>query len=436
MARLFTTGIYGYLDLVLIGWTLGLLWLGGCALLTKGGWKDKLHAALTDERLLFGGWGGETRVQIGSWLFVVAMALLQFDMFFMNSLIREAGYAWHIVLASRLESIYFVAIVLKLVFFTRYSGWQLGVGWCFFFVSRWVYINNHNYWLITGILFALAAKDAPLRRTLKAGLAVSAASFLAVTAGAAAGWIPTLNVMGDLRPRNSFGYGWFNLTGAILLGVCVMYLCWRQAKNFKWFDFALFAAAIVFCDQGPDSRAATVCIALLVVLAALVRFAPNAARPAWVRWLVSAVPVTAFAASLLGGMLYRADNGFWVRLDALFTGRLRLANEALNQAPFAIAGQQLLGEDFLVDNFYAAQWIYSGPVMSLLLWGAVAVLMWKLMKKGAFTESACMLVMLAHAFMEGHFAWPCINVCLWLLPCALYLLPQDRTPDFAKPAAD
>ena len=65
LARLFTTGIYGYLDLVLIGWTLGLLWLGGCALLTKGGWKEKLRAALTDERLLFGGWGGEVRVQAG-----------------------------------------------------------------------------------------------------------------------------------------------------------------------------------------------------------------------------------------------------------------------------------------------------------------------------------------------------------------------------------
>ena len=85
MARLFTTGIYGYLDLVLIGWTLGLLWLGGCALPTKGGWKEKLRAALTDERLLFGGWGGEMRVQAGSWLFVAAIALLQFDMFFMNS---------------------------------------------------------------------------------------------------------------------------------------------------------------------------------------------------------------------------------------------------------------------------------------------------------------------------------------------------------------
>lgn len=431
LRSLFANGIFSWLDLVLLGWTLGLVWLGACALTVKGSLRDKATKALTSERFLFGDWAAETRYAIGGWLFQAAVVLLQFDMFFMNSLVREKGYAWHSFLAPKLEVIYFVAIVLKLVFFTRYSGWQLGVGWCYFFVSRWVYINNHEYWFITGILFALAAKDVPLRRTLRAGLAVSIASFFAVVLTSVAGWIPTLTIMGDTRPRDSFGYGWYNLTGAILLGLCVMYLCWRQVKNLKWFDFVLLAAALVFCNQGPDSRAATVCIALLLILAVILRLFPALARPAWARVLVSAAPAAAFAASLLGGLLYSADSGFWTRLDGLFTGRLSLANEALTQAPVAIAGQQLLGEDFLVDNLYASLWIYSGPVMSLLLWGAVTLLLWKLMKKGAVTESACLVVMLAHAFMEGHFIWPCINVCLWLLPCALYLLPSERTPSFA-----
>lgn len=431
LRSLFANGIYSWLDLVLLGWTLGLVWLGGCALAHKGSFADKVRYGLENERFLFGGWAAEARYAVGGWLFLAAVVLLQFDMFFMNSLVREKGYAWHSFLAPKLEVIYFVAIVLKLVFFTRYSGWQLGVGWGFFFVSRWVYINNHEYWFIAGILFALAAKDAPLRRTLKVGLAVSATSFITVVLASVTGWIPTLTIMGDTRPRDSFGYGWYNLTGAILLGVCMMYLCWRQVKNLKWFDFVLLAAALVFCDQGPDSRAATVCIALLLVLAVILRLFPALARTTWARVLVSAAPAAAFAASLLGGLLYSADSGFWTRLDGLFTGRLSLANEALTQAPVAIAGQQLLGEDFLVDNLYVALWIYGGPVMSLLLWGAVTLLLWKLMKKGAVTESACLVVMLAHAFMEGHFIWPCINVCLWLLPCALYLLPSERTPSFA-----
>lgn len=437
MLSIFTNGVYGILDILLVGWALGLLWLAGCAVRLPGDLSKKAVGFLSEEKYLFGGWGGELRGKIGGWLFLIAVLALQFATFFLNSLVRETAGAWYGPLTQAVELLYLWAILLKMLLFTRYSGRQLAVGFCFFFVFRWVFINNHSFWMILGILFALAAKDAPLRRTLKAGLAMSTACFLEMVVGAAMGFIPTLEeVWNNGRVRNSFGYGWFNLTGAILLGICVMYLCWRQAENFKWFDFALFAAAIVFCDQGPDSRASTICIALLLVLTVILRFAPRVVKPTWVHGLVSATPLAVFAVSLLSGLLYNPDNNFWIRLNSLFTGRLLLANDALTNAPFSIAGQQLLNTNFVVDNFYVAQWIYSGPVLSLLLWAAVTLLLWKLMKKGAVTESACLVVMLAHAFMEGHFIWPCINVCLWLMPCVLYLLPQSCTPDFAKPAID
>lgn len=432
LRSLFTNGIFSWLDLVLLGWTLGLVWLGGCALAHKGRFAHKVRYGLENERFLFGNWAAGARREVGGWLFLAAVVLLQFDMFFMNSLVREKGYAWHSFLAPKLEAVYFALIVLKLVFFTRYSGWQLGVGWCFFFVSRWVFINNHDFWVITGILFALAAKDAPLRRTLKAGLGVSAVSFFAVVLASVANFIPTVaDVWSNGRVRNSFGYGWYNLTGAILLGLCLMYLCWRQVKNLKWFDFVLLAAALVFCDQGPDSRAAAVCIALLLVLILLLRFFPGLARPAWIRALVSAAPAAAFAASLASAWFYSEDNRLLQAINSLTTGRIMLGHQALTGSSIAIAGQQLLDSDFVVDNFYVAQWIYGGPVASLLFWGAITVLLWKLMKKGAVTEAACLVVMLAHATMEPHLIWPCINVCLWLLPCALYLLPAERTPSFA-----
>ncbi|WP_143402979.1 hypothetical protein [Gemmiger sp. An120] len=420
------------MDLILCVWTLGGVWLVIRALTVRGTLQDKAADLLKTERFLFGGWAAEIRRAAGGWLFLAAVVLLQFDVFFMSSLVREQGYAWYSFLAPKLEVVYFAAIFFKLTLFTRYSGWQWGAGWCFFFVSRWVFINNHSYWFILGILFALAAKDAPLRRTLKAGLAVSAASFLTVVLGAAAGLIPMLSdVWENGRSRYSFGYGWYTLTGAVLLGLCLMYVCWRQVKNLRWFDFVLLAAAAVFSDQGPDSRCATVCIVLVLVLSLLLRFAPAVAKPQWVRVLVSVAPAAVFLVSLLSGWLYDPAIPFWEKLNELFTGRLDLAHQALTGSHIAIAGQQLLEENFVVDNFYVAQWIYSGPVMSLLLWGAVTVLLWRLLKKGAVTESVCLVAMLAQAFMDVHFCWPCINVCLWLLPCVLYLLPAERTPSFA-----
>lgn len=431
MLSLFTTGIYGYLDLVLIGWALGLVWLAGGALLKKVPFAQKVRSGLGEEVYLFGNWAAPQREEIGGWLFLVSMALLQFDMFFMNSYVRESGAGWYAFLAPKLEIVYFWLIIVKMVFFTRYSGLQLGAGFCFLFVFRWVFLNNGHFWPVVGMLYFLAAKDIRTRRTLKVCLAVSAASFFAVVLAAMMKWIPTETIVGDGRPRNSFGYGWFNLTGVILLTICIMYVCWRQVNKLKWFDFALLAAAMVFCDQGPDSRAATICIALLIALSALLRFLPGLARPVWVRAVVSAAPAGAFALSLLSGWLYNATGSAWTVLDSLLSGRLRLAHQALTGSSIAIAGQRLTDSGFLVDNLYANLWLYGGPVESLLFWGAVTVLLWRLLKKGALTESACLVVLLAHAVMETHFAWPCINVVLWLLPCVLYLLPEERVQTFA-----
>src|SRR5699024_5635106 len=95
---------------------------------------------------------------------------------------------------------------------------------------------------------------------------------------------------GTNRVRDSFGYGWYNMTGVVLLAICLMYLCWRQVKNLKWYDFALLCGVLVFCDQGPDSRASTICIALLILLAAILRLWPQVIRPVWVRGLAAAIP--------------------------------------------------------------------------------------------------------------------------------------------------
>lgn len=430
---LFTTGIYGYLDFVLIGWTLGLVWLAVRALVTaKGSFAQKVRAGLSDEVFLFGGWGGDTRTAVGGWMFLLSVVLLQFDMFFMNSLVRELDLPWYSFLASCLNSAYSMFLILKTVLFTRYSGRQLAAAYCFFFVFRWVYLNNHQYWFAMALFYMLAAKDAPLRRTLKAGLVTSCASFLAVVLASSAGWIGTLSELwDDGRMRNSFGYGWYNLTGVIVLALCLMYVCLRQVRNLKWFDFVVLAAALVFCNEGPASRAAVVCLALLIALTLLLRFLPGIARPVWVRALVSAAPVLALAASLLGSWLYTPDNALLVKLNDIFTGRLYLANKALSETSLAIAGQGLWDADYVVDNCFANLWIYAGPVASVLLWGAMAALLWRLMKKGAVTESACLVVMLAHGFMENHVIWPCINVCLWLMPCVLFLLPKERVGDFA-----
>lgn len=438
MLSLFTNGVYGALDLILLGWFLGLLWLAGRALSGRGGLREKVRSCLQQEVFLFGRWCEEARAAVGSWLFLAAVVALQINVFFLNSLARKTNVAGFASLDLFLENLYLLAVVAKLLLFTRYSGWQLGVGFCGFFVLRWVFLNNHSFWMILGVLFALAAKDADLRRALRAALAVSAVCFAAVALSSLAGWIPTLRIEDapGVRGRNSFGYGWYNMTGAALLALCGMYLCWRQMKKLCWWDFLPLAAALIFCDQGPDSRASTICIALLLLLAAALRLWPRLIRPVWVRVLVSAVPLLGFAGSLLSSWFYDGAVPAFQALDTLLSGRLFLGHQAMTQTRLAIAGQGLWDQEFLVDNCYVYLWVYAGPVASVLIWGAMALLLWRLLKKGALAESAVLTVMLFHATMETHFLWPCVNICLWLVPCVAYWLPSARTPSFAPAPAD
>lgn len=439
MLLTFTNGIFSVMDVLLAGWSLGLLWLAGCAARLQGGVRQKLTGFLQQEKYLFGNWGGEFRGRAGAWMFLSGVVATQITAFFLNSLVRENAGTWYTLLLQAMEFLYLWVLLLKIVFFTRYSGRQLVVGFCFFFVFRWVFINNHAFWMGLGLLCILAAKDADLRRTVKVGLIASILCFVAVAGSSIVGWIPTLRtgaIESNSRVRDSFGYGWYNMTGAVLLTICLMYLCWRQIRNLKWFDFVLLGSVLVFCNHGPDSRAATTCIALLILLAVVLRLWPQVIQPVWIRSLVAAIPAVAFLVSLLGSWLYEDDNPVLYAINTLLSGRLLLGQQALQETSIAIAGQGLWDKNFIVDNYYVYLWIYGGPVASLLLWGAVTLLLWRLMMKGAAAESICLVVMLAHATMESHFIWPCINVCLWLLPCVVYLLLQERTPDFASPITD
>lgn len=425
--------LYVQADLALLGMLLGAMVNGLLALRESGGFAAGASCFLRRERFLFGEWSGGLRRAAGAWLFLAAAALLQFQVFFANSLVREVWPGAIAQLGLVLDHAIGLCLVLKLVFASRYAGRQLALAWPVYFVLRWAFVNNHNKWFMLGVLFALAAKDVPLRRVLKVCMAVAAACMAVVMTGAVAGIIPSVlqNLEGGGRPRFSFGYGWYNLLGAYLLGLAVMYLCWRQINRLKWFDFALLAGVTVFCDRGPDSRGATVCLVLLIALALALRLFPMLFQKSWLRVLLTVSPLLAFSVSMCINLFYSPENPLLEKLNGMFTGRLFLANQALKGVRVPIAGQ-MMPEGFLVDDFYVTLLLTAGPVVSALVWCGFAVLIWRLLKSGHPTEAVCCVAFLAHGFMEPHLSWPCVNLTVWLLCGIVYLLPCERFPSFAS----
>lgn len=421
--------LYDYVNVAVLGLFVGCLWY---AWQTVHGPKAapwfSLGQQLATQRTLFGDWLGGGRLALGPWLFTAAAVLYQFEIFFMNSLYQQR-IPWLFEYGTMvLDHLLALCLLAKILLCTRYNGRQLAVAFGVLFVIRWVFMNNHIKWMMWALLFVLAAREVPLRRTLKAVFAVALGSVSVVAVSSLVGVIDTVQELGTGRYRNSFGYGWYNFFGACLLGLAVMYVCLRGVKRLKWFDFVLLAALILLCNFGPDSRAATMCLALLAAALLVVRIWPVVLRPLAVRILLAAAPLLAFAASMVLALVWDPDNRLLVMLDGLFSTRISLGWSALSTMPFAIAGQ-MPAEGMLVDNAYLNYWLLAGPVASALIWGGFALLTWRLLKAGHATEAICCLVMLCHGTMEGHVLWACVNVTIWLL-CGVVFWPE-RQPSFS-----
>lgn len=424
--------LYGYANIATLGLLAGCVWYAWQTMhRPKAAPWFGLGQQLTIPRLLFGGWLGEVRLALAPWLFTAAAVVYQFEIFFVNSLYRDR-LPWLFDGGTMvLDHILAVCLVAKILLCTRYDGRQLAAAFGVLFVIRWVFMNNHEKWMILALLFALAAKDVPLRRPLQAVFAVGMVSVAVVAVSSVAGVINTVQELGTDRYRNSFGYGWYNYFGACLLGLAVMYICLRGVKRLKWFDFALLAVLAALSNFGPDSRAATLCLLLLFVALLVVRLWPVVLRPLPVRILLAAVPVLAFAASMALALLWNPQSPWMATLDRLFSTRISLGWQGLVTMPFAIAGQ-MPGADMLVDNAYLHYWIVAGPVASALIWLGFALLVWRLLKAGHAAEAVCCLVMLCHATMETHVMWACVNVAIWLL-CGVVFWPEQQ-PGFAPTA--
>ncbi len=432
MGNFLVDPIYLQVDLLLILWTLGIA-ANGVWLLFQ---KKNLKAAVTEfwgkENFLFGNWAENNRKKLGPPLFLTMALLVQFGILVLNSLAKETWpQAVHSVglVVSHLVGVCFI---LKIVFATKYSGRQLLAAWPAYFILRWTFVNNHNLWIMIGILVLLAAKDIPFRKYLKIFLCTGAGEMALIFVGVAAGVLSVgREVWSDGRVRFSVGYGHPNLLAVYLLALVVMYVCYKGIERLKVYDFVIIAAVFVFCDKVPVSRGSSIALVLLFVGLAVAKLWPTLFRQKWVPFVVSVLPAAGFAVSYFAAKFYDPSNPIWEKLNNLFTGRIFLASNALHGSPMRIAGQ-MLSDRFYVDNVYVYWWIVGGPVASLIVWGAFCVLLWKLAKNGHTAELICGMMFVAHGIMEQQILWPIVDVLIWLLAGVFYRSKTEEFPTFAE----
>ncbi len=393
-----------------------------------------LRALWREEHLLFGGWAAARRLQWGPRLFCLGLALYEFTVVFCNSMAREQWPWVQARLAPVLDVVMYLAFFGKILLGTRYSWRSLGLAGALYFIARWVYFNGQNIWFLGLAVVLLAAKDVPLRRSMRAFLASGLPALALVEVLHFAGLIaPGATSERDGSFRLLFGYGHPNTFGGVVLGLVLAWVLLRLGR-LRWLELAAIAAVGVFLLAGPASRSAALCALLLAALLALAkRFGkgrpagrPAAALPA------ALVPLTGAVSLILP--LFVIKVGPWandigpawlLRLDELLTCRISLAWAAYRVLDIKIAGQ-MLPDWPVLDNIFVYLLYQFGPVLLVIAATLLTAALYQYARHGRWQEAACLVVMLLYGYMETQVLHVTSDPALLLLSGAVFALPFSR----------
>ena len=126
-----------------------------------------------EERLLFTTRYASVRQKYGAWAFLLGVMVYEFIVVFNNSMARE-NWPWLQTRVSPvLDWVMYLCFGFKILLGTKYTGRSMVCAGLLYFVARWVYFNGQNIWWLGLCVALLAAKDVPLRRVMKAFLALS-----------------------------------------------------------------------------------------------------------------------------------------------------------------------------------------------------------------------------------------------------------------------
>lgn len=380
------------------------------------------------EHFLFGNWGAAQRVRCGQALFMLSLALYEFEIVFCNSMARE-NWPWlQTTLSPILDQIIYWGFGLKILLGTKYDWCSLAQAGALYFIARWVYFNGQNIWWIGLVVAIMAAKDMPLDRAMRAFLASGLTTMAAVQILHFAGIVAPDALSernGDFRQM--FGYGHPNTFGGLVFGLLLAWVVLHRLRP-RWRDVLVAAATGVFLLIGPASRSSGLCALLLAGLLGVYKLCRQfKIHPKHPRALgtLAALPVALVGAVSYILPLFVVKIGPWsdeigpawlAKLDGLLTCRISLAWAAYRVLPIKIAGQ-FLPEWPALDNTFVYVLYQFGPVAAALAALLLAVTLYRLAQQRQWAAVACLLAVLVYAAMENQALHLTSN------PAALLLAP-------------
>lgn len=371
-------------------------------------------------------------------------------------LLRTQAY-WDFIPGFLYSGFFFVALLLAALAaatkISRYDALGLAFVGFYFLISV---IVGHNAQLmkrlVLSVFLIIAAKDVPLKQIFKVYFIVGTAFFASTLTAFYLGIIKesTLDagldremVSAGAGIRYSMGYASPTDLANHFLYVLTAFWLYRDGKV-KWVELGVMCFLIAFVAKKSGSRLSLFCSIVLVLFVLYFKVKESGVLRYYNRPFFFVIVVIAFLfipLSVYFTNSYEDGDLTWMALDLVFSGRLRLGNEAIQEHGFCLLGQyvEMIGcaevvegviDTNYIDNSYIQLFVIHGFVFATLIIGTIAVLAFRALKwRYDYVIIAIFIVsiegVVAHHYMMLEFN-PLLLSCTALLEPAARNLSDDR----------
>lgn len=290
------------------------------------------------------------------------------------------------------------------------------------------YITDVSDLLYT-FLFIISAKSIDVRKFIKFDIFLKCFLVIFVVIMYYNGHAENLTM---IRPdgtiRNSLGLVHPNHFGLYLFSICcgIFYLNYNKIK--LW-NYAVVLISFLICYYVCDSRAAQFGIIILILFYFVLS---KKKQPIFVKY-THFLPVILFAVSFIFVLLYTTKNPYIIKLDSLFSTRIKCANMFLSHYGINLFGHYFefygmwgTGKNLTVlDNSYMHSLIHYGLISFSIIMTMYIVILKNSIKEKKYNILVYLIPFLIYGLMERHIIEIQYNSILICASSIIYL--KNRT---------
>ena len=318
----------------------------------------------------------------------------------------------------------------------RYTPQQLIIVGLLGLLVMTVALNSDNFlFMYLSYVIVIGAKDIPFRTIVKVHFILALCFCLFNMTVSELGMVKKVtllsstereNIFGDIAHRNDYGYGWSTDYAIHVFFILLDYWILRRGI-FRFWEYVGYVLICVFIIVNCDARMASLNILLILFFSLFLKYKNTRNKDVGkITSMLSVfcIPIFAFL-SLWATLSYDPTNLYWFGLDVMLTGRLSVAQNAIQDVGIPWFGQkyEMFGNGNLgIGDTY--NFIDCTYIQSLVIWGAILTCVWvciycKIGKYARKRKDWVLMLSIVISGIAGLIApYSCnLRYCILLLAC-------------------